>query len=62
MRNFLYSCPVTGVMVQGSVLTPVKPDHYVVQNCPVCGGLHLVDPVSGKRPSEKPNEKTVAKR
>jgi len=62
MHNFLYNCPITGVKVQGSVLMPVKPDHYVVQNCPACGGFHLVDPDTGRRPSEKPNEKPETKR
>ena len=52
MRPFLFRCPVTGLLVQG---TPPTQDEtqYVVQTCQACGRLHLVNPLTGKLMSEE---------
>ncbi len=53
MRTFLYRCPTTGFKVQGHVDSePARPDEYVAQQCPVCGRVHLVNPLTGKLLSE----------
>ena len=54
MQNFLYRCPQTGLNVQGHVKAQELPTRtYVSQNCPVCGGVHLVNPHTGKLMSEE---------
>lgn len=57
MHNFLFRCPETGAVVQGSTPEPVRPDHYVAEHCPACGGIHLIDPLTGKRPGEAEHDK-----
>lgn len=52
MRNFLYRCPNTGLMIQGTVDEPKPSARYVLQQCPACSGLHLVNPQTGRTPSE----------
>lgn len=54
MRTFLYRCPKTNFNVQGHVESePDGPDHYVAQQCPMCGQVHLVNPLTGKLLSEE---------
>jgi hypothetical protein len=52
MRNFLYRCPNTKLMIQGTVEEPNPSAKYVLQQCPACNGLHLVNPQTGKTPSD----------
>jgi hypothetical protein len=53
MRTFLYRCPNTKLNVQGHVKSEAAgPDHYVAQQCPICAQVHLVNPSTGKLPSE----------
>lgn len=45
MHNFLYRCPVLGLMVQGTVeKASIKAGNRVLHDCPGCGRMHLVDP------------------
>jgi hypothetical protein len=55
MATFLYRCPKTRLRVQGWVADePSQPEKqsYEAINCLACGGLHLVNPVSGKTINE----------
>ncbi|MBS0521583.1 MAG: hypothetical protein JSR90_23005 [Proteobacteria bacterium] len=52
MHNFLFRCPTTGLMVQGTVERIDPETSFVAQECPACGGIHLVDPRTGERPGE----------
>ncbi len=52
MHNFLFRCPTTGLMIQGSVESLDPNTSFVAQECPVCGAIHLVDPRTGERPAE----------
>jgi hypothetical protein len=51
MATFLYRCTKTGLRVQGWVADdsgqPEKQSYEAV-TCPACGGVHLVNPASGK--------------
>lgn len=52
MRNILYRCPVTRLNVQATIAErDYDGQTYVAQSCPACGGVHLVDPLTGKGPS-----------
>ncbi|MGN6748449.1 MAG: hypothetical protein ACTHJS_07630 [Xanthobacteraceae bacterium] len=56
MATFLYRCTKTGLRVQGWVLDePRQADkqNYEAVNCLACGGVHLVNPVSGKTINEE---------
>ncbi len=54
MVTFIYSCPNTGFKVQGWVAEePADPKAIVSVTCLVCNGTHLVNPASGKSPSEE---------
>ncbi|MFZ5782053.1 MAG: hypothetical protein ACOY4R_17800 [Pseudomonadota bacterium] len=57
MSTFLYRCPGTGATVSGwqaeSPLAPSAADTgrqllYVAERCPACGGLHIVNPATGR--------------
>ena len=48
MRSFLFRCPMTGAVVQGSTPLPAAPGQYVSRSCPACGRIHIVDPITGK--------------
>lgn len=50
MHNFLFRCPATDLIVQGSVEQIDPATSFVAQECPACGGIHLVDPRTGERP------------
>jgi hypothetical protein len=51
MTTFLYRCTKTGLRVQGWVADhcgqPEK-QNYEAIDCLACGGVHLVNPASGK--------------
>jgi hypothetical protein len=53
VHHFIFRCPVTGLNVQGSVVTSETEAHYVAHACPACGSMHLVNPLSGKLMSEE---------
>ncbi|OFX00945.1 MAG: hypothetical protein A3D94_11875 [Alphaproteobacteria bacterium RIFCSPHIGHO2_12_FULL_66_14] len=54
MRTFLYRCPLTGYNVQGEHVTGGEAlPTYVSQHCLACGGVHLVNPHTGKLRSEE---------
>ena len=53
VRHFIFRCPVTGLNVQGSLVTSETEAHYVAHTCLACGGTHLVNPLSGKLMSEE---------
>ena len=51
MTTFLYRCPKTRLNVQGWLAdAPPKPEKqsYDAVTCLACGGVHLVNPASGK--------------
>lgn len=53
MRHFIFRCPVTGLNIQGTQSCTDTEAHYVAHGCPACGGMHLVNPLSGKLMSEE---------
>jgi hypothetical protein len=57
MPPFLYRCPTTGFQVQGFALDDDVPeaanDVFVGVTCAACGLVHLVNPKTGKTPSER---------
>ncbi len=56
MRNFLYRCPVTLMNVQGTVASRDEESQtYISQSCLACGGIHLINPLTGKSP-ERPRK------
>jgi hypothetical protein len=51
MPTFLYRCPNTGLRVQGWIAndpTERDEDSFEAVTCPACGGVHLVNPQTGK--------------
>jgi hypothetical protein len=50
MATFLYRCPKTRLRVQGWVADdPNQPEkRYEAVTCLACGGVHLVNPASGR--------------
>jgi hypothetical protein len=53
MRNFIFRCPVSGLSVQGSDTGTESAPHYVAESCLACGGVHVVNPATGKLLSEE---------
>jgi hypothetical protein len=56
MATFLYRCPNTRLHVQGWVADePSQPEkqNYEAMNCLACGGVHFVNPLSGKTINEE---------
>jgi hypothetical protein len=55
VRNFIYRCPIVRLNVQGSAAAGDGDEgrKYVGQRCLACGGLHLVNPESGKLLAEE---------
>lgn len=54
MRNFLFRCPSTGMLVQGQVAISEGPiPEYVGMTCLACAAVHLVNPRTGKLVSEE---------
>lgn len=56
-RNFLFRCPKTGLMVQGSTGKAApeaqEVNLYTGVYCNACGGWHLVNPQTGKLVSDE---------
>jgi hypothetical protein len=51
MATFLYRCPKTRMRVQGWIADePLRPEKqtYEAVTCLACGGVHLVNPASGR--------------
>jgi hypothetical protein len=51
MATFVYQCPATGQNVQGWILDDghrPECDTYRTFTCIACGGMHLVNPSTGK--------------
>lgn len=52
MVTFLYRCPSLGYRVEGvgrdDVLAAGPLTTYVADSCPACGGLHIVNPLTGR--------------
>jgi len=53
MVNFVYCCPATGLNVQGFGYESVPADRYIAQGCVACGGIHMVNPATGKLVGEE---------
>jgi hypothetical protein len=54
MQNFVFRCPVRGVMVQGwTEEEDTGSTRYLAHSCLGCGGVHLVNPKTGKLMSEE---------
>ena len=59
MATFLYRCPTTRLRVQGWVVDgPTWPgkQSYEAVNCPACGGVHLVNPTTGKTAADRDDD------
>lgn len=52
MQNLLFTCPITGAKIQGTVaMAAVGPDITCVPvDCPICHRPHLIDPRTGRVP------------
>ena len=49
MSAFVFRCPSRHLMVQGWANGDDKKGiEYVAYRCPACGGMHLVNPKTGK--------------
>ena len=53
MFSFQFRCPTTGMMVTGwqrETPAAVSGPHlvFVAERCPACGGLHIVNPSTGR--------------
>jgi len=58
IATFLYRCPKTRLRVQGWVADgPILSEKqiYEAMNCLACGGVHFVNPTSGKTINENDN-------
>ena len=57
MAPFLFRCPTTAMFVQGYSIPDEHGDDrirfYRAIDCLACGGLHLVNPATGKLMSEE---------
>jgi hypothetical protein len=54
VRQFIFRCPQSGLNVQGyHAGAEAGEGFYVGQKCLACGGVHLVNPVTGKLLSEE---------
>lgn len=53
MSSFLFRCPVTAMVVTGwqqdtPAAAPGNHLVFVAERCPACGGLHIVNPRTGR--------------
>ena len=58
MAAFLYRCPRTRLHVQGWIADErslLEKQNYEAVNCLACGGVHLVNPASGKSIDDEDN-------
>lgn len=54
MSSFIFRCPSRGLMVQGWTENDAGEGiEYVPYRCPACGGMHLVNPKTGKLVSDE---------
>jgi hypothetical protein len=58
MIIFTYRCPATGYRIEGHGPDPAAAGAsplttYVAETCPACGGLHIVNPATGRLLSEE---------
>jgi hypothetical protein len=54
VHHFIFRCPTTGLNVQGTKMTDEADESpYTSQKCLACGGVHLVNSLSGKLMSEE---------
>jgi hypothetical protein len=53
MYNFLFECPILGLMVQGTLETQpaLEEGTRISYECPACARIHIVDP-RGQRPTD----------
>ena len=61
MATFVYRCPKTRLRVQGWVADdPIHPEKqsYEAVTCLVCGGVHLVNPASGRTIDDRDRKPT----
>ena len=60
-RNFLFQCPKTGLMVQGSTAKAAPGTQeinlYTGVYCNACGSWHLVNPQTGKLVSDETRDR-----
>ncbi|MGZ5906872.1 MAG: hypothetical protein ACXWKQ_16120 [Reyranella sp.] len=57
MVKFVYRCPTTGYQLEGREAEPGPAAAsvlvtFVAEFCPACGGLHIVNPATGKLMAE----------
>ena len=57
MVTFLYCCPTTGCQLEARWAPPTPSAAsplvtYVAESCPACGGLHIVNPATGRMMSD----------
>jgi predicted RNA-binding Zn-ribbon protein involved in translation (DUF1610 family) len=57
MVTFFYRCPTTGCQLEGRQAAPASAAvsplvTYVAESCPACGGLHIVNPATGRLMAE----------
>jgi hypothetical protein len=61
MRPFVFRCPVTGLNVQAETDSepPLEGQANVYEGiaCLACRGFHMVNPHTGKMPSEEGNDR-----
>lgn len=66
MMTFFYRCPSTDLRIAGQHQAwplPAGPlDTYVAQSCPACGGLHIVNPATGRLLSQERRDTRLAGR
>jgi hypothetical protein len=58
MATFLYRCPKTRLRVQGWIADETiqsEKQNYEAMNCLACGGVHFVNPTSGRTINENDN-------
>jgi hypothetical protein len=56
MVTFIYRCPATGYRLEGRQAAPAAASPivtYVAEHCVACGGLHIVNPATGRLMSEE---------
>ena len=56
MIAFPYRCPTTGYRLEGRQTAPAAASPmvtYVAEHCAACGGLHIVNPTTGRLMSEE---------
>ncbi|MCA0301653.1 MAG: hypothetical protein LCH95_04545 [Proteobacteria bacterium] len=65
MFSFQFRCPTTGMVVTGwqrDTPAAVSGPHlvFVAERCPACGGLHIVNPMTGRLLAQEMPARPVA--